>query len=188
MMLLTKKELREAIRSTIKEAEEENGHEPFPAPGKMVRLIRPVRVTPVAHGEWSDLDTRGVLGWEGGEDSPGSRRASRPRGITATILKPGTQCKVKKSGKNTAIVEPMEDDGSTVVDAQTGKPLDRVEIHINKFCAHCAGVYKAGKPKKIVAPVSTEEQLSAKIAELEKRIKQEKERLASLKQAKNEDE
>lgn len=158
-MRITTRQLRSIVRSTInqtnldrlhesivQEGPADQPHEPF-VQGSVMELVRPVRVTPVAHGDWADLESRGALGWEGGEDSPGSRRQTRPRGITATILKPGTSCKILSAGKNDAWCAPMEPDGSLVVDEKTGNPLKRVKIHINKFCGHCAGVYKAGKPK-----------------------------------------
>jgi len=171
-MRITARDLRHLVR-LIHEAEE-GEHMPF-KPGSVMELVRPVRVTPVAHGDWADMDTRGVLGYEGGEDSPGSRRASRPRGITATILKPGTRCRITRAGKNEAVCTPIGDGGQPIVDDKTGNPLSNVKVHINKFCPHCAGTYAAGKGAAKAA-MSNEE----RAAQIRARIAKQQAELAAL--------
>lgn len=130
-MQLTREMLRGMVLDALNENEE--GHIDF-RPGRVMQLIRPVRVTPKPGG-----------GWEGGEDSPGSRRGVRPRGSTSTILKPGTNIRILRAGKNMAQVQPLDDDGSTLVDPQTGQEITSVSVHINKVCAHCAGAYTTTK-------------------------------------------
>lgn len=109
--------------------------------GEIIHTIRPVRVTPIAHGDWADLSTRGSLGYEGGEDSPRSRRASRPRGITATIIPPNTPCRLNYVKPNEASCTPLDENGEPLVDEKTGMALDDVKIHVNKFCPECAEGY-----------------------------------------------
>lgn len=173
-MRITVAKFRSLVRQ-IHEAEE--GHTPFKA-GSVMELVRPVRVTPVAHGDWADMDTRGSLGWEGGEDSSGSRRTRRPRGITATILKPGTRCRIIKAGKNEAICTPRDEDGSPIIDEKTGNPLDNVKIHINKFCSHCAGAYTAGKG--VGSPNRKELSHDERVAKIKARIAQQQAELEAL--------
>lgn len=174
-MRISIRDLRQLVRNTLTEAHDDEGHTPFPSKGGIATLIRPVRVTPVAHGEWSDMESRGAAGWEGGEDSPLSRRSARPRGITATILQPGTRTRVIAAGKSEAYVTPLDESGDPIVDEQTGMELQRVKVHINKFCDHCAKKYREGKPK---AQSSSQEERELK-ARIDK-IKAAK-RLAALK-------
>lgn len=174
-MRLTVRDFKHLVRLHLEAAGPEEDHTPFQA-GAVMELVRPVRVTPIAHGDWADMDTRGVLGYEGGEDSPGARREKRPRGITATILKPGTQIRVNKAGKNEALVTPMEADGTPIVDEKTGNPLDSVKVHINKVCPHCAGVYKSGKQGSRGKPQAVED----KIARLRAKIAKQQAELQAL--------
>jgi hypothetical protein len=117
--------------------------------GSIATLIRPVRVTPRPDGKWG-----------GGEDSPLSRRGPRPRGSTSTILKPGTECRINRAGKNQAWCTPLDTDGGILIDPQTGREIDNVLIHVNKFSQSAADLYKQGKPK--IAPTQTkpEQQVS----------------------------
>lgn len=134
--------------------------------GSVATLIRPVRVTPRPDGKW-----------EGGEDSPLSRRGPRPRGSTSTILKPGTECRINKAGKNQAWCTPLDADGGILIDPQTGREIDNVLIHVNKFSQAAADVYKQGKPKaqpqqnqSQLSPQKRLEQLKATVSRLQNEI------------------
>jgi hypothetical protein len=176
---MTLKNIEAAVDWILKENEDQ--HIDF-QPGKVMKVIRPVRVTPMANG-----------GFEGGEDSPRSRRGVRPRGVTSTILKPGTSCLILRAGKNEAICKPLDDDGEELYDPQTNRLIDQVKIHINKFCPHCANAYASGKTPstaptfaagsiKSQAPKAprTKETIELEMADLKQRYAHLKAELAAL--------
>lgn len=158
-------ELRHLVSGIVTEAvglsilKEADGH--FEV-GSIVPLLRDVRVTMMPSGKWKDPQ---VAEFEGGEDSPGARRPSRPKGSTVAILTPGTRCKVLKATKNWVYCKPFNPDGSGVVHHEHGVriPVDKVIIHVNKFDQTAADTYKAGKKGRAAGAADTK---SSEIARL----------------------
>ena len=124
-MRISVKEIKKLVQSTLNEADECLFE---PKVGDIVETIRDVRITPKAVPKSPGEFVPGE--WEGGEAGPRARRAARPRGVTVTIIPPGTQFKDLKASKNWVTVEPVE----PMFDERTGEDVDAVFMHVNKFC------------------------------------------------------